>query len=184
MTTRSNEMERRLAAIEVRLAAIDVRLDDVHRWLIETLTSSEHKPLGGTSEAVVHGRLLNALEHSSVSPAADEIPTVSSGGQEDIALPSLAAWVNWVAMAFDLSERWPSCWHRHRGLVFEMQSLRRWHIALRAELASDPSSATRWSEALQRVNAQSARHIAQRCLSTHRDAPPLDPIPDGHARSD
>ena len=77
-------------------------------------------------------------------------------------------------MAFDLSERWPSCWHRHEGLVFEMQSLRRWHVALRTDPATDPSSAIRWSEALHRVNAESARHIAQRCLSTHRDAPPLD----------
>jgi len=79
-------------------------------------------------------------------------------------------------MAFDLSERWPSCWHRHERLVFEMQSLRRWHVALRTDLATDPSSAIRWSEALHRVNTQSARHIAQRCLSTHRDAPPLDLI--------
>jgi hypothetical protein len=79
-------------------------------------------------------------------------------------------------MAFDLSERWPSCWHRHEGLVFEMQSLRRWHLALRTDPDTDPSSAIRWSEALHRVNTQSARHIAQRCLSTHRDAPPLDPI--------
>lgn len=176
MTARADELERRVAAVELRLAAIDVTLDDVRRWLIETLTSSEHARLGGTSEAEAQKRLLNALEHSAASAAADAILPVSSGDQEVVALASLAAWVNWVAIAFDLSERWPSCWHRHEGLVFEMQSLRRWHVALRTELASDPISATRWSEALHRVNAQSARHIAQRCLSTHRDAPPLDSI--------
>jgi|GEM_PF-3500503 len=176
MTARADELERRVAAVELRLAAIDVTLDDVRRWLIETLTSSEHARLGGTSEAEAQKRLLNALEHSAVSAAADAILPVSSGDQEVVGPASLAAWVNWVAIAFDLSERWPSCWHRHEGLVFEMQSLRRWHVALRTDPATDPSSAIRWSEALHRVNAQSARHIAQRCLSTHRDAPPLDRI--------
>jgi hypothetical protein len=177
MTARADEMERRVSAVELRLAAIDVLLDDVRRWLIETLTSSEHARRRGTSEGEAQNRLLNALEHSAASAAADTILPVSSGDQEVVGLASLAAWVNWAAMAFDLSERWPSCWHRHEGLVFEMQSLRRWHVALRNELASDPISATRWSEALHRVNAQSARHIAQRCLSTHRDAPCLDPMP-------
>jgi hypothetical protein len=176
MTARADELERRVAAIELRLAAIDVTVDDVRRWLIEMLTSGEYARLGGTSEAEAQKRLLNALKHSAASTAADLILPVSSGEQEVVGLASLAAWVNWVAMAFDLSERWPSCWYRHEGLVFEMQSLRRWHVALRSELASDPISATRWSEALHRVNAQSARHIAQRCLSTHRDAPPLDSI--------
>jgi hypothetical protein len=176
MTARADEVERRVAGIELRLTAIDVLLVDVHRWLIETLMSNERSRLGGTSEAGAQNRLLNALEHPAVSPSTATIPEVSSGGPEDIGLPSLAAWVNWVAVAFDLSERWPSCWYRHAGLVFEMESLRRWHVALRVQFASDPSSATRWSEALHRVNAQSARHIAQRCLSTHRDAPPLDPV--------
>jgi hypothetical protein len=175
MTARADDVERRLAGIELRLTAIDVLLDDVHRWLIDTLTSNEHARLGGASDAEAQNRLLNALKHSAVSSPAT-IPEVSSGGAEDIGLLSLAAWVNWVAVAFDFSERWPSCWYRHAGLVFEMKSLRRWHVALRVQFASDPSSATRWSEALHRVNAQSARHIAQRCLSTHRDAPPLDPV--------
>lgn len=178
MTARADELERRVAAVELRLGSIDVTLDDVRRWLIETLTSSEHARGGGTSEAEAQKRLLNALEHSAASAAADAILPVSSGDQGVVGLASLAAWVKWVAMAFDLSERWPSCWHRHEGLVFEMQSLRRWHAALRTELASDPISATRWSEALHRVNAQSARHIAQRCLSTHHAAPSLDPIRD------
>ena len=184
MTARADEAERRLAAIELRLEGIDVFVADARRWLIDSLRTGEcERPLT-TSEAEARYRLLKAAEQSGASIAADAILQPSSGDQESVGLASLAAWVNWVAMAFDLSERWPSCWHRHDGLVFEMQSLRRWHVALRTDLATDPSSAIRWSEALHRVNAESARHIAQRCLSTHRDAPPLDPIPDGTACSD
>ena len=184
MTARADEAERRLAAIDLRLDGIDILLADARRWLIDSLMAGEHARLRTTSEAAARDRLLNALEHSGLSLAAEATLPLSSGDQQGDELASLAAWVNWVAMAFDLSERWPSCWHRHEGLVFEMQSLRRWHVALRTDPATDPSSAIRWSEALHRVNAQSARHIAQRCLSTHRDAPPLDLIPDGTACSD
>jgi hypothetical protein len=184
MTARADEAERRLAAIELRLEGIDAFVADARRWLIDSLRTGEREPPLTTSEAEARYRLLKAAEQSGASIAADAILQPSSGDQESVGLASLAAWVNWVAMAFDLSERWPSCWHRHDGLVFEMQSLRRWHVALRTDLATDPSSAIRWSEALHRVNAESARHIAQRCLSTHRDAPPLDPIPDGTACSD
>jgi hypothetical protein len=176
MTARADEAERRLAAIDLRLDGIDILLADARRWLLDSLMTGERARPLTTSEAAARDRLLNAVEQSGASIAADAIRPPSSGDQESVGLASLAAWVNWVAMAFDLSERWPSCWHRHEGLVFEMQSLRRWHVALRTDPASDPSSALRWSEALHRVNAQSARHIAQRCLSTHRDAPPLDPI--------
>jgi hypothetical protein len=176
MTARADEAERRLAAIELRLDGIDTLLADSRRWLLGSLMTGERERLLTTSEAATRDRLLNALEQSDASIAADAMLPSSSGDQESVGLASLAAWVNWVAMAFDLSERWPSCWHRHEGLVFEMQSLRRWHVALRTDLATDPSSAIRWSEALHRVNTESARHIAQRCLSTHRDAPPLDPI--------
>jgi hypothetical protein len=184
MTARADEAERRLAAIDLRLDGIDILLADARRWLIDSLMAGEHARLRTTSEAAARDRLLNALEHSGLSLAAEATLPLSSGDQQGDELASLAAWVNWVAMAFDLSERWPSCWHRHEGLVFEMQSLRRWHVALRTDPATDPSSAIRWSEALHRVNAQSARHIAQRCLSTHRGAPPLDLIPDGTACSD
>jgi hypothetical protein len=176
MTARADEAERRLAAIEQRLEGIDILLEDARRWLLDSLMAGERDRPLTTSEAEARDRLLKAAEQSGASIAADAILPPSSGDQESVGLASLAAWVNWVAMAFDLSERWPSCWHRHEGLVFEMQSLRRWHVALRTDLATDPSSAIRWSEALHRVNAQSARHIAQRCLSTHRDAPPLDAI--------
>ena len=176
MTARADEAERRLAAIEVRLEGIDVFVADARRWLIDSLRTGERERPLTTSEAAARGRLLKAAEQSAASIAADAILPPSSADQESVELASLAAWVNWVAMAFDLSERWPSCWHRHEGLVFEMRSLRRWHVALHTDLATDPSSAVRWSEALHRVNAQSARHIAQRCLSTHRDAPPLDPV--------
>jgi hypothetical protein len=176
MTARADDAERRLAAIELRLEGIDTFVADARRWLIDSLRASERERPLTTSEAEARDRLITAVEHSAASVVADAITPPSYGDQESFVLASLAAWVNWVAMAFDLSERWPSCWHRHEGLVFEMQSLRRWHVALRTDLATDPSSAIRWSEALHRVNAESARHIAQRCLSTHRDAPPLDPI--------
>ena len=176
MTARADEAERRLAAIEHRLEGIDILLEDARRWLLDSLMAGERDRLLTPSESATRDRLLNAMEQSGASITADAILPPSSGYQESVELASLAAWVNWVAMAFDLSERWPSCWHRHEGLVFEMQSLRRWHVALRTDLATDPSSAIRWSEALHRVNTQSARHIAQRCLSTHRDAPPLDLI--------
>jgi hypothetical protein len=176
MTPRADEAERRLAAIELRLEGIDILLEDARRWLLDSLMAGERDRLLTPSDAAMRDRLLNAVEQSGAYITADAILPPLSGDQASVELASLAAWVNWVAMAFDLSERWPSCWHRHDGLVFEMQSLRRWHVALRTDLATDPSSAIRWSEALHRVNAESARHIAQRCLSTHRDAPPLDPI--------
>ena len=176
MTARAEEAERRLAVIELRLEGIDVFVADGRRWLIDSLRTGERERPLTTSEAEARDRLLKAAEQSGASTAADAILPPSSADQENVGLASLAVWVNWVAMAFDLSERWPSCWYRHEGLVFEMHSLRRWHVALRTDLATDPSSAIRWSEALHRVNTQSARHIAQRCLSTHRDAPPLDVI--------
>ena len=176
MTARADEAERRLAAIELRLEGIDGFVADARRWLIDSLRTGERERPLTTSEAEARDRLFKAAERSEASIAADAILPPSSADQENVGLASLAAWVNWVAMAFDLSERWPSCWYRHEGLVFEMQSLRRWHVALRTDLATDPSSAIRWSEALHRVNTESARHIVQRCLSTHRDAPPLDPV--------
>jgi hypothetical protein len=165
-----------VAAIELRLEGIDVFVADARRWLIDGLRTGERERPLTTSEAEARDRLLKAAERSGASIAADAILPPSSADQENVGLAPLAAWVNWVAMAFDLSERWPSCWYRHEGLVFEMQSLRRWHVALGTDLATDPSSAIRWSEALHRVNTQSARHVAQRCLSAHRDAPPLDPV--------
>ena len=176
MTARADEAERRLAAIELRLEGIDSFIADARRWLVDSLVAGERDRPLTTPEAAARDRLLNAAEQSAASVVADAIVPPSYGDQESVELASLAAWVNWAAMAFDLSERWPSCWYRHEGLVFEMHSLRRWHAALRIDLATDPNSAIRWSEALHRVNAESARHIAQRCLSTRRDAPPLDPI--------
>jgi hypothetical protein len=178
MTARADEAERRLAAIEHRLEGIDILLEDARRWLLDSLMAGERDRLLTPSEAATRDRLLNAVEQSGASITADAILPPSSADQESVGLASLAAWVNWVAMAFDLSERWPSCWYRHEGLVFAMQSLRRWHVALRTDPATHPSSAIRWTEALHRVNTESARRIAQRCLSTHRDAPPLDSVAD------
>jgi hypothetical protein len=181
----------------VRRAGADTKWLELASLLNEIFASTSPDPetSGETDEGArriprptpsPHQKLVIFTEHRDTLSYLERRMTLplSSGDQQGDELASLAAWVNWVAMAFDLSERWPSCWHRHEGLVFEMQSLRRWHVALRTDPATDPSSAIRWSEALHRVNAQSARHIAQRCLSTHRDAPPLDLIPDGTACSD
>jgi hypothetical protein len=71
MTARADDAERRLAAIELRLAGIDILLVDARRWLNESLMSGENAHLEGTSEAVAHNRLLNALEHADASAGED-----------------------------------------------------------------------------------------------------------------
>jgi hypothetical protein len=168
-----------VADIERRLEAIDERFVDVNRFLLEALTAGTNADPASTSMSRQLADLLNAVNRPASSPHADETKPAGPPGNTRVdELTSLAAWVNWAATAFDLSERWPSCWYRHEGLVFEMQSLRRWHVALATQLTSDPSAPTIWSEALHRVAEHSARRIAQRCLSTHRGSQPLDPIPD------
>jgi hypothetical protein len=87
---------------------------------------------------------------------------------------SLLDWVNWMARAFALSERFPSCWYKHEGVVVALRALRHWHATLQRGGSSDPSSTILWVDAVYRINDRLLRPIAQRCLSTHRDAPDLD----------
>lgn len=87
---------------------------------------------------------------------------------------SLLDWVNWMARAFALSERFPSCWYKHEGVVVALRALRHWHTALQRGGLSDPSSTILWVDAIYRINDRLLRPIAQRCLSTHRDAPNVD----------
>ena len=87
---------------------------------------------------------------------------------------SLLDWVDWMARAFALSERFPSCWYKHEGAVVALRALRHWHTALQRGGSSDPSSTILWVDAVYRINDRMLRPIAQRCLSTHRDAPDLD----------
>jgi hypothetical protein len=87
---------------------------------------------------------------------------------------SLLDWVDWMAPAFDLSERFPSCWYRHEGALVALGALRHWHSALQRGGSNDPASTILWVDAVSRINDRMLRPIAQRCLSTHRDAPDLD----------
>ena len=87
---------------------------------------------------------------------------------------SLLDWVNWMARAFALSERLPSCWYKHEGAVVALRALRHWHTALQRGGSSDPSSTILWVDAVYRINDRMLRPVAQHCLSTHRDAPNLD----------
>ncbi len=81
---------------------------------------------------------------------------------------ALALWVHWLINAYDLSERWPACWFRHEGLVEILRALRRWHMALSAELAGDPKAASDWHDALSRTVDRNMLAVTQRCLTAHR----------------
>jgi hypothetical protein len=116
---------------------------------------------------------LDDPQHAAVSPT-----DVSSGTPEN-AQPSedfvsLLDWVNWMARAFALSERFPSCWYKHEGAMVALRALRHWHTALQRGGSSDPSSTILWVDAIYRINDRLLRPIAQRCLSNHRDEPDLD----------
>ena len=87
---------------------------------------------------------------------------------------SLLDWANWMARAFALSERFPSCWYKHEGAVVALGALRHWHSALQREGSTDPSSTILWVDAIYRINDRLLRPIAQRCLSNHRSDPDLD----------
>jgi hypothetical protein len=110
--------------------------------------------------------------------AAVSEPSERAAAQEDAPrsddFVSLLDWVGWMAPAFDLSERFPSCWYKHEGAVMALRALRHWHSGLQRGGSSDPTSTILWVDAVYRVNDRMLRPIAQRCLSTHRDAPDLD----------
>jgi hypothetical protein len=116
---------------------------------------------------------LDDPQHAAVSPA-DVSGGIADNAQSSDDFVSLLDWVDWMARAFALSERFPSCWYKHEGVVVALRALRHWHSALQRDGASDPSSTILWVDAVYRINDRMLRPIAQHCLSNHRDAPNLD----------
>ncbi|MHB8489529.1 MAG: hypothetical protein ACYDC4_10140 [Candidatus Dormibacteria bacterium] len=116
---------------------------------------------------------LDDAQHAAVSPAevSGAIAEKAQAGEDFV---SLLGWVNWMARAFALSERFPSCWCKHEGAVVALRALRHWHAALQRGGSSDPSSTILWVDAIYRINDRLLRPIAQRCLSNHRSDPDLD----------
>jgi hypothetical protein len=111
--------------------------------------------------------------NATVSEPSETTAAIEGAPQSDD-LVSLLDWVNWMARAFALSERFPSCWYKHEGVVVALRALRRWHSALQRGGSSDPSSTILWVDAVYRINDRMLRPVAQHCLSNHRDAPHLD----------
>ena len=116
---------------------------------------------------------LGEPRNANVSEPSETTAAIEGAPQSDD-LVSLLDWVNWMARAFALSERFPSCWYKHEGAVVALRALRRWHATLQRGGSSDPSSTILWVDALYRINDRMLRPIAQHCLSNHRDAPNLD----------
>jgi hypothetical protein len=116
---------------------------------------------------------LDDPQHAAVSPA-DVRGGIAENAQPSEDFVSLLDWVNWMARAFALSERFPSCWYKHEGVVVALRALRQWHSALQRGGSSDPSSTILWVDALYRINDRMLRPVAQHCLSNHRDSPNLD----------
>ena len=116
---------------------------------------------------------LDDPQHAAVSPA-DVSGGIAENAQSSEDSVSLLDWVDWMARAFALSERFPSCWYKHEGVVVALRALRHWHSALQRGDSSDPSSTILWVDAVYRVNDRMLRPVAQHCLSNHRDAPHLD----------
>jgi len=164
---RITEFVQRFDAIDERIAAIDGRL------LLALQVAA------GSSEAVKATSLqLAALREDGQPPASSARTDGAAIADQDRARADdgtlLTAWVRWLVHAYDLGEGWPLCWHRHAGLVAQLVALRRWHLALRAELSDDPTAATSWHDALYRMHEHWTRPVAQGCLATHRDAPLID----------
>jgi hypothetical protein len=109
---------------------------------------------------------------SAPEPKGSEAPV--EGTQPSDAVASFVDWVDWLARAFGLSERFPSCWCKHEGVVTALQALRRWHAVLQRGDSSDPTSAILWTDAVMRVDDRLLRRVSQRCLSTHHDPPGID----------
>jgi len=155
VTRTTNSTAGRIAALTKWAAQLDVGLASVAGEVTELRTR------------------LDDPQHAADSP----VPV--SSGIADNAQPSedfasLLDWVNWMARAFALSERLPSCWYKHEGVVVALRALRNWHSALQRSGSSDPSSTILWVDAVYRINDRLLRPIAQGCLSNHRDPPNVD----------
>ena len=145
----------RIAALTKWAAQLDVGLASVAGEIAELRTRlDDPQPAAGSPVPAKTGIVENAQ------------------ASEDFV--SLLDWVDWMARAFALSERFPSCWYKHEGVVVALRALRHWHATLQRGGSSDPSSTILWVDAVYRINDRLLRPIAQRCLSTHRDAPDLD----------
>jgi len=155
VTRTTNSTAGRIAALTKWAAQLDVGLASVAGEVADLRTR------------------LDDPRHPAVSPA-----EVSGGIAENAQLSqdfmSLLDWVNWMARAFALSERFPSCWYKHEGAVVALRALRHWHATLQRGGSSDPSSTILWVDAIYRINDRMLRPVAQHCLSNHRDAPDLD----------
>ena len=155
MTRTTNSTASRIAALTKWAAQLDVGLASVAGEVAELRTR------------------LDDPQHAADSPAS------TSSGIADNAQPSedflsLLGWVNWMARAFALSERFPSCWYKHEGAVVALRALRHWHAELQPGGSSDPSSTILWVDAVFRISDRMLRPIAQGCLSKHRDPPDVD----------
>jgi hypothetical protein len=155
VTRATNSTAGRIAALTKWAAQLDVGLASVAEEVAELRTR------------------LNDPQHAAVSPA-DVSNGIVENAQSSEAFVSLLDWVNWMARAFALSERFPSCWYKHEGAVMALRALRHWHSALQRGGSSDPSSTILWVDAIYRINDRLLRPIAQRCLSNHRSDPDLD----------
>jgi hypothetical protein len=145
----------RIAALTKWVAQLDVGLASVAGEVAELRTRLDDPQHAADNPAPVSGGI---AEHAQSS--------------DDFV--SLLDWVNWMARAFALSERFPSCWYKHEGAVVTLRALRHWHTSLQRGGSSDPSSTILWVDAIYRINDRLLRPIAQRCLSSHRSDPDLD----------
>jgi len=155
VTRTTNSTAARIAALTKWAAQLDVGLASVAGEVADLRARVGDPPTAAVSEPTV-------------SIAAVE------GAQSNDGLVSFVGWVDWLARAFGLSERFPSCWYQHEGVVVALRALRHWHSALQREGSSDPSSTILWVDAVYRINDRMLRPVAQHCLSNHRDAPDLD----------
>ncbi len=155
MTRTTNSAAGRIAALTKWVAQLDVGFASVAGEVADLRTRLDDPRRAAVSPVEVSGGIAENAQPS-----------------DDVA--SLLDWVNWMARAFALSERFPSCWYKHEGVVVALRALRHWHSALLRGGSSDPSSTILWVEAVYRINDRMLRPVAQHCLSNHRDAPHLD----------
>ena len=155
MRPKSNSTAARIAALTKWAAQLDVGLASVAGEVAELRAR------------------LDDPQRAAVS-ATDVSSGIAENEQASEEFMSLLDWVNWMARAFALSERFPSCWYKHEGAVVALRALRRWHSALQRGGSSEPSSTVLWVDAIYRINDRLLRPIAQRCLSSHRSDPDLD----------
>ncbi len=144
----------------MRWRDIEKRCTDLTKWYADLAALS-----GETADGLARLRAeIDTLPGTSL-PAEPSSWQAARSADRQRDLTALAWWVAWLINAYDLSERWPACWYRHEGLVEMLRALRRWHLALRKELASDPKAATAWHE--RAVPHRRSRHRAGDAALSH-----------------